>query len=165
LALTGGDVLLVDLDPRAPQLARTLGIAPGPDLRHARWDEGWRDAVVDVAAVPRLHLIVADAQPEGSVSPELAAALPQLLRPMAKQFDCVVIDGPSMSEADGAGELLRAVDAILVVARLNETSERDLERATRRLHQAGCEASGLVVVDPAAGFAAGALKPLRARSA
>jgi Mrp family chromosome partitioning ATPase len=165
LTLTGWDVLLVDLDPRAPQLARRLGVTPGPDLRHARWDEGWRDAVVDVAAVPRLHLVVADAQPEGSVSQELVAALPQLLRPMARQFDCVVIDGPSLSEADGAADLLRAVDAILVVARLNDTSERDLQRATRRLRQAGCSATGLVVVDSPAPFSARVLKPLRAHSA
>jgi nucleotide-binding universal stress UspA family protein len=79
-------------------------------------------------------------------------------------LDALYGDGDPAA-ADGAAELLRAVDAILVVARLNETSERDLERATRRLRQDGCSATGLVVVDPAVRFRAGVPKPLRARSA
>jgi Mrp family chromosome partitioning ATPase len=146
LSVTGKDVLLVDLDPRDPQLARSLGLEPERDLRHARWDEGWRDAVIDAPGAPGLHLMVGDAAREGSLGPDFVRSLPRLLRAMAAEFDCVVIDAPALGDADTAERLLRAVDAVLLVVALDCTSAKDLETATQILGRAGRTATGLVVV-------------------
>jgi Mrp family chromosome partitioning ATPase len=154
LADAGRDVLLVDLDPRNPELAgRALGLRAAragdsaPAVQPPRpgdWEDHWRDAVVDIG--PGLHLMVDDTGSDGSLGLGLAAWLPYLLPAVAGEFDCVIIDAPSLDDTQAAPSLLLAVDAVLVVARLDSTAERDVEVATRLLERIGREATGLVVV-------------------
>jgi Mrp family chromosome partitioning ATPase len=146
LCATGHDVLLIDLDPRGPQLTRSLGVEVGRDLRHARWDEGWRDAVIDVAGAPGLHLLIGDATPNGGAGSDLVGALARVLRAMAAEFDCIVIDAPALGDTDAAEQLLRAVDVVLIVTRLDGTTAKDLETAAQTLERGGRKATGLVVV-------------------
>jgi receptor protein-tyrosine kinase len=153
LADAGRDVLLVDLDPRKPELAgRALVLraaqddGSAPDIQPplpSDWEDHWRDAVVDIG--PGLHLMVDHAESDGSLGLGLAAWLPYLLPAIAGEFDCVIIDAPSLDDTQAAASLLLAVDAVLVVARLDSTAERDMEVATRVLERIGREATGLVV--------------------
>jgi Mrp family chromosome partitioning ATPase len=149
----GRDVLLVDLDPHNRELAaRALDFRADQDLgnapevrasRPADWEDHWRDAVVDIG--PGLHLMADDAEPGGGVG-GLAAWLPYLLPAIEAEFDCVVIDAPSLDDTQAAASLLLAVDAVLIVARLDSTAERDMQVAARVLERIGREATGLVVV-------------------
>jgi len=147
LAGAGHDVLLVDLDPRASELAAWVG-APAPpalsDILAAR--ETWRSALADVPGVPRVKVLAVGAQGPLGIPDDVAAKLPRVLAEARATFDFVLVDAPPLA---GSGEALRVVsgvDAVVVVVRPGKTLLGELESACELLGRAGKRPDGLLVV-------------------
>lgn len=77
-------------------------------------------------------------------------AVPELLRAMVEDFDCVLIDAPSPLEVSDAMPLLNAVDGIVLVARAGYTRDLAAERLAQLLaRSASAPILGTVVGDVA----------------
>jgi Mrp family chromosome partitioning ATPase len=77
-------------------------------------------------------------------------AVPELLRSLAEDFDCVLIDAPSPLEVSDAMPLLNTVDGIVLVARAGYTRDVAAERLAQLLaRSASAPVLGVVVGDVA----------------
>jgi Mrp family chromosome partitioning ATPase len=93
---------------------------------------------------PNLHEVVSPRGPL-TLAELLAAAEPgALLAQMKRQFDLIVIDGPSVAASAEAALLAAQADGVILVARRNVTPLRRLDRAHRRLSRARARVLGIV---------------------
>jgi Mrp family chromosome partitioning ATPase len=93
--------------------------------------------------------VLASETPAANAPAALAnRAVPELLRSMAEDFDCVLIDAPSPLEVSDAMGLLNAVDGIVLVARAGYTRDLAAERLAQLLaRSASAPILGAVVND------------------
>jgi Mrp family chromosome partitioning ATPase len=172
----GERVAVIDADLRRPAQAQLLGVGGayglaevlagtvslGEVLRMAPSTPAPLGAEQPVAGVGLATAVRQDAT--GSIAvlageapvsnpPAVLAnrAMPELLRSMAEDFDCVLIDAPSPLEASDAMPLLNVVDGIVLVARAGYTRDVAAERLAQLLaRSASAPVLGTVVNDVAA---------------
>jgi capsular polysaccharide biosynthesis protein/Mrp family chromosome partitioning ATPase len=171
----GERVAVVDADLRQPAQARLLGAngygladvlagtaslhealrtvpsTPGP-LGVERPVAGADAAGVATAVRPQTRgsvSLLASETPAGDAPAVLAnKAVPELLRALADDFDCVLIDAPSPLQTSDAMPLLNAVDGIVLLARLGYTRDVAAERLAQLLARpASAPILGAVVND------------------
>lgn len=153
----GARVAVIEADLRRPVLANLLSVSAPRGLAEvlagavtfegAMQDVGLlgSDLQAESARAVAGVSTVAQARHTGSLSllaggaeaanpPALlaSAAMGELLRSAAADFDQVLIDAPSLQVSD-AMPLLRAVDGIVIVARMGHTREASAERLTQLL--------------------------------
>ncbi|CAA9495568.1 MAG: hypothetical protein AVDCRST_MAG85-1455 [uncultured Solirubrobacteraceae bacterium] len=143
----GRDVVLVDLDLRKPDIAARLRA----ELTHGIEDVvaghvAVEDALAPVPGNPRL-LLLSPLQPVplsglGEVSRQIDTIVEQATR----LADLVILDTPPVGEISDALTFGRAVDDVLLVARVGRTREAALETARDLLERSELRPAGLVVV-------------------
>jgi Mrp family chromosome partitioning ATPase/capsular polysaccharide biosynthesis protein len=70
-------------------------------------------------------------------------AMAELLRSVAEDFDCVLIDAPSPLEVSDVMPLLKLVDAVVIVARAGHTREMSAQRLVQLLAQSDVRPLGI----------------------
>lgn len=140
-------VLLIDLDLRAPRLARMLGLSRAPDLGQAL-----REGVDLCAAASRCgeNLAIIGNAVQDSLSaetlqePGAAASVARLIRDLAPDVALLLL--PPMLEGDAGLSGLPMAETLLMVADGTSTVPPDL-RSCDRLIEGGPPILGVVLVD------------------
>ena len=141
-----GHVLLVDANFRNPNMARWLAVAPAwrlPDVLAGAAD--WA-AAVQTTAHERVSLLPGGPHVLGRGSGRLLQDLEQLLRNLARHYELVLVDAPSLAHRETA-RVAAACDAVCLVVRLGEASPRMLHEAVRVVYGSGGWLLGCVAID------------------
>ena len=148
LAATGKSVILLDLDLRNPQIARSLGM-----------DEGLRlsalvDPQLDVETLLvhpselrtfRVLPVILDAE-ESHLIDAVGWRLPQIIEQASTLADYVIVDTPPIGEVSDALSLAPLVDNILVVVRPGNTSRSHLAAMRELLERTQLHPEGCIVI-------------------
>ena len=128
LAGSGQDVILMDLDLRKPDIGRVLGLTPVVSIEAlAAREAHLGDALLELAAVPRLRVLPSAPISGFQVLEQLTRTLPDLVQEALELADYVIIDTAPLGEVSDALPLIRAVDDVLLVAQLGNTRAANVE--------------------------------------
>ena len=142
----GRRTLLVDGNLRAPVLHATLyPTCPENGVASAiAGVTGWRGALM-----PALDGNAPDLLPAGMPDPRSSDLLHQnisdLLGDAASEYDRVVVDTPPFLRSSESLDILRCVDAAIVVARAGETGRKQLEAMMHYLRRMGARVAAAVL--------------------
>lgn len=127
----GGSVVLVELHPAAPGLARLLSLPPRPGLEHVLRKETSLETALISDPDRNISLLPSDS----SGRPDDFTPLLPLLDSLKTLHRTVLIDAGCFRD-ELTAFACRASDAVLLVAREKQTNYRDLRRAIDLLIQA-----------------------------
>jgi succinoglycan biosynthesis transport protein ExoP len=166
MAAAGKNVILVDLDLRAPYLDRFFGLTGRPGitdviLGQATLDEALVPVVVPGAPDPGarrnghgnepsgslLHVLVAGEPPSDPSSLLASKALATLLTELRERADTIVIDTPPVLPVADTMGLTSQADAYIVVSKLDLVRRPMLHELRRELGTARALGLGVVVTD------------------
>jgi capsular exopolysaccharide synthesis family protein len=147
----GRRVLLIDADLRRPRLHQIFEFENGRGLADLlRSADPISDSLNHgsrATGVPNLTLITSGAAGEGDSDLLHSPRLKELLETACHDYDMVLIDTPPiLSVADGR-VVARQADAVVMVARANQTSRDSLRSACQRLAEDGALVLGAVLND------------------
>jgi Mrp family chromosome partitioning ATPase len=142
-------VLLVEASLRHPSLARLLGVQVPLGLgfsiqlatRMAKGGDSW--AVL--ALGPTLHALVESESEPGFPQALHSTQFRRAIERMARAYDWVVVDSPTVLGSGDANVVEEAVDGMIVVARSGHSKGADVRAAVRQL--GGRKAIGVVLWD------------------
>jgi capsular exopolysaccharide synthesis family protein len=149
IALTGREVVLVELDLRRPTFTEQFDLQTGAGLTAALTGEA---PLTDLLVEPFPHLPNLSVLPAGRTphnpsellsSPQVAELISNLTTPEG----IVIVDAPPLNAVADAQVLLNssAIHSSIIVARVNKTSREDVRRARAILDRHMVEPVGIVV--------------------
>ncbi len=151
MAQTGRRVVLVDGDLRRPRLHEVFGSDGSRGLTSALLGQSTMDLLWPVA-LPAGHLEVMAAGPIPTNPSETLGSqrMRSVLDELAQMFDLVVIDSAPVLPVTDAVVVAGLVDAVVLVARADQTTDRQLREAVGLLTRSGAPLVGAVLngVDP-----------------
>ncbi|MGH3139015.1 MAG: P-loop NTPase [Gaiellales bacterium] len=166
MAASGKNVILVDLDLRAPYLDRFFGLSGRPGvtdviLGTATLDEALVPIVVPGAPDPGarrnghgtepsgslLHVLIAGEPPSDPSSLLASKALAALLNELRERAETIVIDTPPVLPVADTMALTSQADAYMVVSKLDLVRRPMLHELRRELGTARALGLGVVVTD------------------
>ena len=146
-------VLLVEASLHRPSLARLLGcrVPPGIafSLQLERRMRGGGDPWTVLALGPALHALVESESESGLPETLHSAHFRAAIERLARVYDWVVVDAPSVLGSGDANVVEDAVDGMVVVARSRVSRAADLRAVMNRLGDR--KAIGFVLWDAAGG--------------
>jgi polysaccharide biosynthesis transport protein len=146
LAQGGQRVLLIDADLHKPSLAESLGLVSRTGLSQYLSDDHRLEDPVEVAGLPRLHLLTSGPVPRYPADLLASARMREALERWRENYDFIVLDSPPVLPLTDPVVLARLADATLLVARLGATSGLSLARSHRILRtQSAQNRIGVVV--------------------
>jgi succinoglycan biosynthesis transport protein ExoP len=150
IALTKRRVVLLELDLRMPTFARHFGLDPRRGLTTAllRGDSPSDLLVEPLPGVPNLSVLPSGALPHNPSELLASPVIGEIITELGAGGEVmVIIDAPPLNPVADAQILLNssAVQATLLVARLNKTSRDEARRARGILDRHMVEPIGLVV--------------------
>jgi receptor protein-tyrosine kinase len=133
-------VVLVEADLRRPNLAQRLRLSLAPGLAEALSHNAGLETVLQEArlprhaaengSAPRITVITAGAIPPNPGELLESRAMIDLLTTLSERFDLVIIDSPPTSVVSDAIPLMRLVNGVVIVSRIDQTA-RDAARHLR----------------------------------
>lgn len=147
LVSSGHRVILMDLDLRKPDVGPALGIEATADVAAlAEGRASLEQSLVELPAVSDLR-ILSIAQQEGfQVLEQLARRLPDIIEEGLEIADYVIVDTAPLGEVSDALPLVRAVDDVLLVARIGNTRVANLEAMRDLLTRVDREPIGWLLI-------------------
>ena len=119
-------------------------VAPRPGLADVLAG-GSLSAALHVGLHPGLTMLPAGLAPPETAELVGSERMKLLLRELASRFDVVIVDTPPLFAVSDALALVHSATGVLMVARVDHTSRRALQRATQILGRAGANLLGAVV--------------------
>ena len=166
MAASGKNVILIDLDLRAPYLDRFFGLTGRPGvtdvvLGNATLDEALVPVVVPGAPDPGarrnghghtpsgslLHVLIAGEPPSDPSTLLSSKALATLLSDLRERAELIVIDTPPVLPVADTMALTPQADAYMVVSKLDLVRRPMLHEMRRELNTARAIGLGVVVTD------------------
>ena len=148
LAEIGRKTLLIDADVRHPQLHGIFDQPSGRGLIdfHDQTDlsELPLDVLVNKTAVPHLYLL-ACAYTVATLGLQHSDRRSRLFRRFREEFDYVLVDTPPCLEFDGARDLARCADGLVLVVRADYTDLRTAQAAVERFEDDGTRVMGIIL--------------------
>lgn len=147
-AAAGERVILVDGDPRDPAVGAATGAEPSPQLEHVLGgDRAIDDALVSVEAggVGIRVLAIQEGLDGGLRTPRVPMGR-EMIADLLPVADVLVVDTPPLSESAPAFMLARAVDRVVVVARVGVTRLAELKELSEMFAGHGIPGAGVVLV-------------------
>jgi tyrosine-protein kinase len=151
---TGTRTLLIEADLRRPNVANHYGLPGGPGLAEVLvGTAALRDAIQSVPVAVRMNgrstevtldILVAGHPPPNPAELLESQAMSRFLQQAAEEYELVVIDTPPLAVVSDAMPLLRQVDGVVLVSRLNRHTRA--AAAVLRDRLAGVDAPVLGVV-------------------
>jgi succinoglycan biosynthesis transport protein ExoP len=150
IALTGRRTVLVELDLRRPTFANHFGLRPRDGLTSAIvGHEGAAELLIQpFRELPSLSVLPAGRLPPNPSELLGSPSLVELLAGLSEDEDTfLVLDAPPLNPVADAQVLLNnaAINAAIVVARVNKTTREEVRRARAILGRHMVEPVGLVV--------------------
>jgi Mrp family chromosome partitioning ATPase len=167
LARNGERVILVDLDLRRPTLGRFFGLPQSPGLTDITLGRAQLDDALvpiplaepessedglgsfDMGGAGSLQVLPAGSDTRNVGELVGSAAVTALLGRLRERADLVLVDGPPLLGAGDGIALCARVDALLIVARLNQIRRPTVDELARLLGNARAAKLGLVATDAA----------------
>lgn len=146
LAESGSRVVLVDADLRKPSVHRWFGLLDDVGLSTVLAGES---AFAEAVHYVEPNLAVLPSGPPSPAANELLGrpAFERLVESTAQQCDFVVIDAPPVLPVADALVAARAVDGVVVVARVGQVRRREVRTLLRRLRDARIPVLGFAAND------------------
>ncbi len=146
MAESGKKVLLIDGDMRIPSIAKKMGIEN---------NFGLTDLLRGVSSVQISHFKSPEhnnwyIMPSGALPPnpsELlgSARMKNVLKALAENFDCIIIDLPPVNLVSDALAVSKYISGMIVVVRGDYTEKRELESCFRQLKLSDVNVLGCVI--------------------
>lgn len=133
LAQSGKQVLLVDADLRKPSLADRMRLHSSTGLSQFLTDDHLLEDIVQVPALPNLHLLTAGPIPPYPAELLGSSRMEEALARWRDSYDFVVLDSPPILLVTDPVVLASLADATLLVARYGSTNRLSLARSHRTL--------------------------------
>ena len=148
MAESGRRVLVCNADFRAPQVHLAFGLEPGPGLTDLLTEKAGPRLLADLVqptGVPGVSLVHSGTSVDSPA--ELVATKGARLLEQARALaDVVLLDTAPLLVVSDASELLPAVDAVVMVARVGRTTKEGARRSAQLLERAGIPLLGVVLV-------------------
>jgi polysaccharide biosynthesis transport protein len=151
LVQQGAKVLLVDADLRRPSIESRLKITSDTGLSSIlSCKDASVSAIAEYADQPGLFVLGAGPKPNNPAELLGSKYMAELMEQWRSQFDIVVMDTSPVLSVTDAVVLSSRVDAVLLVARAEETTKQSLLRTRDVLFRANAKIAGFIVnaVDP-----------------
>lgn len=143
----GKSLLVIDGDIRTRQLSSRLGHAGSPGLTSILSDgESPDSAIVELA--PGVSLLPAGPAPGNAPALLDSEAMRDLVETLRGLYPLILIDSPPSRHLADASIIASLSDALIVVARVGQTSRKDLQTAVLNLSHSRTPIYGLVVLEP-----------------
>lgn len=148
LAAINNRVLVIDADIRRPRMHHIFGLENDKglvDVLSRRASADLLNGDIQPTRVPNLSVLTSGAS--DSVGPRLlySRRLPELITLLRRDYDMILIDTPPMLTMADARVVARHGDAVLLVARANQTSRDTLKDACQRFAEDGTVVLGTVL--------------------
>ena len=144
-------VLLVDADLRRPRVHKIFDVANDSGLvdllRRQEPVRGPLDGFIRPSGVENLSLMTSGPSIDGDPSLLFNQRLSEVVELVRKDYDMVLIDTPPMLTMSDARVIARQADAVVLVARANQTSRDSFKDATGRFAEDGTRVLGAVLND------------------
>jgi Mrp family chromosome partitioning ATPase len=138
-----GRVAVVDAQCRRPVVAEWLGLPQSPGLREVLAGDWPLARVIRDTGQQNLYALPFGAAKGGMGHP--GDALRPLLLTLRRQFEFVVVDGPSWDEGPESAALAGGCDATYLVVRKSETGSPRVNELVRLMPHLGSYVAGLIV--------------------
>lgn len=148
MAETGRRVLICNADFRAPQVHKAFDLPAGPGLSDLLSGEGAAQHLADLVhptGIAGVSLVHSGSKVEDAAE-LIARRGAQLLEEARAIADVVLVDTAPLLVVSDASELLPAVDAVVLVARVGQTSRDSARRSYELLDRAAIPVLGVVLV-------------------
>jgi succinoglycan biosynthesis transport protein ExoP len=144
VAATSARVAVVETDLRAPTLSQQHGLAAGPGLAELLTHQAELDDVIQSKALATgtngisgtnhsLDVIVSGALPPNPAELLESKTMSQALAHLGERYDLVVLDTAPIGVVSDAFPLLREVDGVIAVARMEKTTRDAAEHLREQL--------------------------------
>ena len=133
LAQGGKRVLLVDADLRKPSLADRLGVRSTTGLSQFLTDDHLLEDIVEVASLPKLHLLTSGPIPPYPAELLGSARMEAAIAGWREEYDFIVLDSPPILLVTDPVVLASQADATFLVARYGMTNRLSLARSHRTI--------------------------------
>jgi capsular exopolysaccharide synthesis family protein len=144
-------VLLIDADLRKPRLHHVFDlpndVGLGDLLRRKEALHGSLNGAIRPTSVPGLSVLTSGPSGESDTALLYSARLSELIKALRQQFDTILIDTPPMLTMADARVIGRFADAVILVARANQTSRDAIQAALRRFLEDGTPVLGTILND------------------
>jgi capsular exopolysaccharide synthesis family protein len=155
VAATSAKVVIVETDLRKPTLAQQHGIRTGPGLAELLTHQTELNAVIQAKPVAvgsngtadaarSLDVIVAGSLPPNPAELLESRVMKETLSQLTERYDLVVIDTAPVGVVADAYPLLREVDGVIVVARMEKTTRDSAEHLREQLGRVEAPVLGVV---------------------
>jgi Mrp family chromosome partitioning ATPase len=142
---TGRRTIIVDGNLRRPAIADRLGLAQKPGLRDVIGRTASLGRAVQATGHPELWMLAAgDAIARGDPWPS-ADAMRTVFQQLCKQFDCVLVDGPSWDAGPEMVALAAAADAVYLVVKPPMVETPLVEDIARLIPPLGSHLGGYIL--------------------
>ncbi len=147
LAVAGHRVILIEADLRRPMIAEAVGVKANHGIIKVLIEEATlRESLIPLPGEPNVQLLVAE-QDVAWGSDLLSLQVGERLIAHAKQLaDYVIIDSPPLATVVDALPLARAVDDVLLVARIGVSRTDGIQKLAEILADAGIKPTGFAVL-------------------
>ena len=151
LAEIGRKVLIIDADLRRPRQHKIFDVPNEAGLStllksHDSEPEAWA-GLVQETKVPGLSVFPSGPATQAAANLLYSPRLTELLARVKKEYDMVLIDTPPMLQMTDARVLGRMTDAVIMVARAEQTTRDALIAATKRLSEDRIRVLGTILND------------------
>jgi capsular exopolysaccharide synthesis family protein len=145
LAKANRRVLLVDINPRRPQVESSFGLERGPGLSDILCDHEVASDMIRVTEFPNLCVLGPGFRGE-ELAPKLASRdTVEFLEKAEQSFDHVIIDSPSSLLMSDAKLLAPVVDGVVLVVGVSVSSRGMMRRCLSEMQQIGANVVGVVL--------------------
>ena len=151
LAEIGRKVLVIDADLRRPRQHKIFDVPNDAGLSNLlksqeQQPDAWARLVQDTR-IPGLWVLPSGPATQAAANLLYSPRLTELLSKAKREYDMVLIDTPPMLQMTDARVLGRMVDAVIMVARAEQTTRDALVAATKRFGEDRIRVLGTILND------------------
>jgi capsular exopolysaccharide synthesis family protein len=155
VAATSAKVLIIETDLRSPTLAQQHGLKIGPGLADLLTHQANLDQVIQSkpiatggsngkTGIGSLDVIVSGSRPPNAAELIESNTMSEILVQLTARYDLIVIDTAPIGVVADAYPLLREVDGVIAVARMEKTTRDASEHLRQQLARVNAPLLGVV---------------------
>jgi polysaccharide biosynthesis transport protein len=155
VAASSVKAVIVETDLRNPTLARQHGLAMGPGLAEVLTHQADLDAAIQAKELASrengassshraLDVIVAGSLPPNPAELLESKTMKEVLAQLAERYELVVIDTAPVGVVADAYPLLKQVDGVILIARMNKTTRDSAQHLREQLARLNTPVLGVV---------------------
>jgi capsular exopolysaccharide synthesis family protein len=145
MARSGCRIIVVDGDLRLPTLHKIFGLSNEMGLSNILKQEATLDEAVQEGQVPGVWVLTSGASPPNPAELLGSSQMTSLIEQLARQFDVVLVDAPSLIAVTDPAVLAPTVDGVLLVVGRAQARRETVRAACQHLADVRAKSIGVVV--------------------